>query len=240
MGNEQIAVSGSESTTDKSADAASLARETNVTSGGRSLEQVIAENKRKSEEIAELREKFQTLSEAQDRLSELQEKSHLSASEKDEAVTLREEIESIKRDKRSKAWRELNKEESRAEAESSIIAREKILTERFIKKNAVKEGMDVDKFERELVQYMRKVDPLAELPVNVRAEDAYDAWKETKAFEKDKAELAKQKQQFKEGSTRTPEIPKSRTELLELAKKDPKAMEIYLKAINDKQAEMHK
>lgn len=204
--------------------------------GNRSLEQVMKENERKAAEISELREQLEEVKDAQERLEELQNKSKLSKSEEDEMAELHQQIQDIMSDKRSRAWREVGKRDSAVEIESRLAARDKLRAERLMNTWADTEKVDPKKFEQELVAFMRKADPAAELPVDSRAEDGYRLWKAHKAEEAERAENKAKQHQFREsGKQSIPQAPKSHAEALEQAKNDPSAMTRYLKDIHARQ-----
>lgn len=148
------------------------------------------ESKRKSEKIKDLEgtvkelESFkEEFEEAKDRIAELQDKDSLSRSEKGELEDLEKQVRAIQEDPRSKAWLKLF--DQRAETKySERVAKDKEREVKYqVKEWADDNGIDttdkkvMDKFESELVYFMRAVDPDAEEPVTVRSRMAYKAWK---------------------------------------------------------------
>lgn len=211
-------------------------------SGERSVEQVVAENKRKADEIKELREEMTKLREAQlesreERLEQLQEKSRLTVAEKEEMATIEDQIASIKGDPRSKPWLRINEDTALRAASQKLAERDAVDTEDYVSELADQEKVPFEKFEREIVKYMRKVDPGAEMNTLRRAKKAYRLYKEEQTYSKRMDELKEKEKQFAEtGGARTPR-PQTKTELFESANKSEEGMRDLLKAVHASQDE---
>jgi hypothetical protein len=205
------------------------------------LEEYRHESKRKTEELSELRKQVQELlADKEDRLAELQDKARLTAGEKEEIVYLEEEISTIKRDKRAKPWLKLNEEISSHTAKSEISKYDAQMTEFRLKKLAKQANQPVEKFEKEIVQYMRRVDPLAEMPGLMRLEEAYDLYSEESVKLKELDSAKEKSRQFSDtGGFKAPR-PQSAKEILDKAvgkERNDKDLSVLLKGLHDVQHE---
>lgn len=237
MSDEKQGVTDSESPDEKASESHSELGKASSKSGERTVEQVQAENKRKAEEIAELKEQLKEIRETQEeRLEELQSKSRLSAADKQEMETLEDQIASIKADARSKPWLKINEDISVKSANREVKALDMQYTEDYVAEIAEAEKIPYEKFEREIVKFMQRVDPGAEMTTLRRAKKAYKLYKEEMSYATKMAELKEKEKQFAEQGGARPSKPQSKSELLESAK-SPKGMEELLKAIHSGQAE---
>lgn len=241
MSNEN-GVKESESLPDEKLESQSeLGEDASSKSNGRSIDQVVAENKRKAEEIKELRAKVEAMEEShltdkEERLAELQEKSRLSSSDRQEMETLEDQISAIKADPRSKPWVRLNQDISTKAAKALLDQREAEQTEDYVTELAEKEGVPFDKFEREMVRFMRRADPGAEMSTLRRAKKAYKLYQDEQSYSKREAALKEKEKQFAETGGAKPSKPQSRSEILQ-STKTPEGMRDFLKSVADQQHE---
>ena len=135
--------------------------------GSLPVEEVMAENKRKADEISKLKAQLEDYkADAESRIEELEEKSRLTRGEENELASLKDQVSQIKADKRSMAWREVTREDAKETFEKLLQDKptvQKILhtvdleyaqdmTDEF----AVKEEMTRDQFEESILPYLRR------------------------------------------------------------------------------------
>lgn len=236
MSEEQKGVKEPESPNGKTSESHSELGEASSKSDERTMEQVLAENRHKADLIKELREELREYHESkEERLEELQSKARLTAAEKEEMQTLEEQVASIKGDPRSRPWLKLNEEVSAKAADARMRALDAEYTEDYVSEIAEAEKIPYEKFEKEIVKYMKRVDPGAEMTTLRRAKKAYKLYKEERAYSEKMAELKEKEKQFAETSTRAPR-PQSKAEILESSKTE-KGLEQLLKGIHAVQDE---
>lgn len=243
VANEHQGVNGPGSPTGENQNHPSGEGKSSVGSGDRTLEQVMKENERKAEELNALRDelaslKQELLEEKEDRLNELNNKRNLTQKEEQEVISLEEQLAAIKRDPRSKPWAKYNEEISLKTSSAVVADFDAKLAERYVKRMAKQEGVPFEKFEREIVAAMRRVDPDAKLPVVIRAEEAYERILEDRAFQKREKELQEKERRYAEGDSRNAE-PRSqnKAELLSGAFKSDKDMAALLAGVSAVQEE---
>lgn len=170
--------------------------------------------KKKDKAIEDLRSRLEGIEEKQDRIDELENKNRLTNREQDELDTLQDQIAAIRRDKRSKAWLEINKgisqEVSKAELDSLDLA----YAEEFVEEMAEKEKVDIDTFYPKIKKFMRQVDPEASMRLLTRAKKAYKLMKHNDDLSaREKAIAEKEKQFLEVGGSKQPRS-QTREELL--------------------------
>lgn len=166
-------------------------------SGERTLEQVMAENERKAAEIGKLREELQELKETkEERLEELQDKGKLTRAEKEEIVSLEEQIHSIETDQRSKAWRELGRRDSRSIAKEEADTRDLEYAMDWLEEMADSEKVEFGKFKKEIFAIVK--DRWAGQRATKKAKLAFKEWKRQQEWDKKVSDEKKKDAQFAE------------------------------------------
>lgn len=214
----KASVTDAESLSDKTPESLSGKGEVSPSkSGERTVEQVMAENERKAEEIGKLREELQELKESkQERLDELEEKARLSPAQKEEMLTLQQQIQAIDSDPRAKAW------DARVERTSKKASREEADTldleyaMDWLEEKSEAEELDFDKFKKEIFAIVK--DRWVGQRATKKAKLAYKEWKEKRAIAEKLAEKKKDGSQFAEVGGKTAR-PVSKKEILEDAAK---------------------
>ena len=211
----------------------------------RKPENIMAENKRKGEQITQLQEELSALreeftSEKEERLEHLQSKKELSQKDKNEMASLEEQIATIKRDPRSAPWSEWNKEISSKVAKGAVSAYDQQMTELYVQDLAEKEGVSFDKFEKDIVRHMQAVDPHAEQPTYVRAHNAYKRMQKEKELLKREKELEEKEKKFMETPSRSLPVNQSKEQIMSEGLKDSRKMEMLLAGVAAVQAEKAK
>lgn len=133
----------------------------------RTLEQVLAENKRKAQEIAELKARSQEMQEKfEARLEQLENKTKLTRSEKEEKEELEGVVAQLANDQRSKAWRILGKRDATEVFEEQLKNAD--VMKRIIEgvdyeyaldrteELAEKEEMELEEFQKVMFPYLKR------------------------------------------------------------------------------------
>lgn len=183
--------------------------------GDRTIENVMAENKRKTEEIVGLRSE---ISEMKDMLSELKEINNPSREERQEIKQLEEGIEQkkaqLRSQKETQPWIEIAKEEAVTAAQQAMFNRQIEDGNYFLEDKAHELGIDYND-KTKFKDFVKKLKPFtmdyADLPPLRRNQLAFRAWqekeKELSDFKREKEAVEKEKMQnnlMREGRGRIP------------------------------------
>lgn len=211
-------VTDAESLSDKTPESLSGKGEVSPSkSGERTVEQVMAENERKAEEIGKLREELQELKESkEERLAELEEKARLSPAQKEEMLTLQQQIQAIDSDPRAKAWDERVKRESKKVSREEIDTFDLENAMDWLEEKAEAEKMDFGKFKKEIFAIVK--DRWVGQRPTKKAKLAYKEWVHERQVAEKLAEKKGEGAQFAEVGGKTAR-PVSKKEILEEAAK---------------------
>lgn len=199
------------------------------------LKEYKIEAKRKGDEISALKAQLEELKDSkEERLEELEEKKHLSAEERKEMLSLEQQIEDIKRDQRSTAWIELNKREAKNLTRQEVDTLDLEYAIDMVEDLADKEGISVEKFEKELKPFLKHY--AGERPTR-KVKKAYKELQKSRELEKRLADLEKKEKEFVPRETSRTPTAQSAKEILAEAKKKGDYVSA-LKAISDAQKEM--
>lgn len=231
---------GTDSPTDKSTGDPSSGGKPTQKSVETLLEEMKAENSRKAKEIEKLRTDREEMQQVfEQRLSELENKTRLSKSEKEEKGELEQLVANIAADQRSRAWRELSKRDAREVFEERFKDKEllKSIVDTVdyeyamdqLEELAEKEGVEVEELGKTLAPYVRRFQGKP----TIRQKKAYAAYLEDKKI---KEELKRLKQiPTREAGYAAPSNGKRVT--LDEARKSGN-MDLYLKQIADTQEKL--